>query len=310
MPTVRTPRRMLTQRELSSLIARYLATLEVPTRIPTVRELARTFGASVGAVQNVLSRLDASGAVTLEARLRAGTTLQSLSITRLWSESHPEPLVIALLPPGTPRVQGLATAVKAALTDQGIETYLIFARGSRRRTGALHRFACDAVIMSALGASSGACGPDERLAAVLPLRTYASRHRVYVRQRALESETPLRVACDPDSADLQSLLDAEFRGAPIEYVYAAYLQHAQLLRDGAVDVVVWDEEDAPPLPTDVVRRSLAPHVDPLGDAATQAVVVTRQDDVLTARMLAECLSPQVIVEVQEAVLAGLRVPEY
>jgi hypothetical protein len=299
----------LSRSELSALVAGCLASVEVGAQTPTVRELAARFGASSGAVHAVLRQLAASGAVVLRGRSRTGTILEMRSMSRLWVEIHQEPMVIALPPAGTPRLQGLATGIKAALAGQNIEAYLTFLRGSRRRVDALRRGACDAVVMSALGASSGACGPGETIAATLPKRTYASRHRVYSRQVA-HAARPLRVASDPESADLQSLLAAEYGAQEVEFSFGAYIQFEQLLRAGEVDVVVWDEEEARALPRDIVDRPLAPQADELDVFATQAVVVTRRDDVLTTESLGECLTVEGIVGVQEAVLAGLRLPEY
>ena len=47
------------------------------------------------------------------------------------------PLLLALSLPSTERINGLATAIRSSLGAAGVETYLMFIRGSRPRIAAL-----------------------------------------------------------------------------------------------------------------------------------------------------------------------------
>ena len=68
MATLGLRRGRLRNEELRALIAAYLVEAPLARRLPTVRELGHRFGASIGAVQQTLVGLEASGAVTVASR--------------------------------------------------------------------------------------------------------------------------------------------------------------------------------------------------------------------------------------------------
>jgi len=206
MSTLDLRRDRLRNDELRALLAAFLVEAPLGGRIPTVRELGARFGASIGAVQQSLSRLVEAGAIRVDSRRGQGTILSGRSLGGLWSAARSEPLVVALPLPITRRIQGLATGIKAALAEAGIETYLTFSRGSRRRLQALEDGRCHAVVMSMLGAAE-ACGPREEIALRLPPGSHASGHMVFERAGAANRDGSLRVGLDRDSVDLQLMTE-------------------------------------------------------------------------------------------------------
>src|SRR5436190_1094327 len=214
MTTLELRRDHLRSDELRALLAAFLVEAPIGGRIPTVRDLGAHFGASIGAVQQSLARLVEAGAIRVDSRRGQGTILSGRSLGALWSAARNEPLIVALPLPMTRQIQGLATGIKAALAETGIETYLTFSRGSRRRLHALEDGRCHAVVMSMLGAAE-ACGPRDEIALTLPPGTHASGHIVFERARTEESDRSLRVGLDRDSVDLQLMTELEFRGRPV-----------------------------------------------------------------------------------------------
>jgi len=190
--------------------------------------------------------------------------------------------------------------------------YLTFSRGSRKRLQALEDARCHAVIMSALGAAE-ACRPQDSIAYEFPSGTHASGHMVFERPRpTADASAPLRVALDRDSVDLQLMTELEFRGRPVEFVAATYMQFGDLFRSGRVDAAVWDVDDVTgDLPADVIRRPFSPSAEAmLAGANTRSTVVVRRDDSLTAAIVHQCLAGDRVLDVQRAVVAGERLPEY
>lgn len=312
MTTLGVRRERLRNDELRALIAAYLVEAPLASRIPTIRDLAARFGASIGAVQQSLARLEAAGAVTVDSRRGQGTVLSSRSLGGLWSAARNEPLVVALPLPISRQIQGLATGIKAALAAAEIETYLTFSRGSRRRLQALEDGRCHAVIMSALGAAE-ACGPKDAIVFEFPAGTHASGHMVFERPRPMAARSDrLRVGLDRDSVDLQRMTELEFGGQSVEFVPATYMQFGDLFRAGRVDAAVWDIDEAPAdLPPDVGQRPFSEAAQAnLADANTRSTVVVRRDDSLTAAIVHQCLGDQRVLQVQQAVVAGKRLPEY
>ncbi|HEY7940422.1 MAG TPA: YhfZ family protein [Candidatus Limnocylindrales bacterium] len=312
MTTLGLRRERLRHEELRALIAAYLVEAPLAGRIATVRDLGARFGASIGAVQQSLAWLEAAGAVTVDSRRGQGTVLSSRSLGGLWSAARNEPLVIALPLPISRQIQGLATGIKAALAAAEIETYLTFSRGSRRRLQALQDGRCHAVVMSALGAAE-ACGPRDAIVFQFPAGTHASGHMVFERPRRMEGPSDrLRVALDRDSVDLQRMTELEFAGQPVEYVPGNYMQFGDLFQAGRVDAAIWDVDEAPPdLPSDVIHRPFSAAAQAvLADANTRSTVVARRDDTLAAAIFHQCLGDQRVLPVQQAVVAGKRLPEY
>jgi hypothetical protein len=311
MSTLALRRDRLRNDELRALIAAFLVEAPIGGRIPTVRELGARFGASIGSVQQSLARLESSGAVSVDSRRGQGTVLSGRSLGGLWSAARNEPLVVALPLPISRQIQGLATGIKAALADASIETYLTFSRGSRRRLQALEDGRCHAVVMSVLGAAE-ACGPREVIALELPAGTHASGHMVFERPPEPLRGGPLRVALDRDSVDLQRMTELEFGGQEVEFVPATYMQFGELFRTGRVDAAVWDvDEVSADLPSDIRRRPFSSTAQTsLADANTRSTVVVRREDSLTAAIVHQSLAGPRVLDVQSAVVAGERLPEY
>jgi hypothetical protein len=76
-----------------------------------------------------------------------GSLVVSLSLGKLWDQVEQGPLVIGLTLPMHSRFEGLATGLKRSLEKAGIETYLIFIRGSRTRLKALKENRCHVAVM-------------------------------------------------------------------------------------------------------------------------------------------------------------------
>ena len=312
MTTLGLRRERLRNDELRALIAAYLVEAPLAGRIATVRDLGARFGASIGAVQQSLAWLEAAGAVTVDSRRGQGTVLSSRSLGGLWSAARNEPLVIALPLPISRQIQGMATGIKAVLAAAEIETYLTFSRGSRRRLQALRGGRCHAVVMSALGAAE-ACGPKDAIVFEFPAGTHAGGHMVFERPRRKGDRADrLRVGLDRDSVDLQRMTELEFAGQAVDFVPGTYMQFGDLFRAGRVDAAVWDIDEAPvDLPPDVIHRPFSEGAQAiLADSNTRSTVVVRRDDSLAAAIFHQCLGDRRVLEVQQAVVAGRRLPEY
>ena len=301
--------------DLTRYLARDFMRLEAGDRLPTVRALAAEHGASLASVQTALARLEAEGAVTIVRRGRLGAFLESRSLPGLWVSSDGAPLIMTMPLPSNLRGQGLATAVKLALEEAGLDTFLTFVRGSRNRLRALKEGRCHIVVMSGLAATIAedpglvadlAAGADVRRGATrvrAPRPTPTSRR---VRDR------PLRVVLDSESSDLQRLTELEFEGQDVEFVEAVYMQSVALIESGRADAAVWDlDETTRRLPPHVTSRPLSAHVrEIIGDSETRVSFVTRADDPPSQIIVERCLKAERIVEIQQKVLAGELVPGY
>lgn len=297
--------------ELRRRVARALLQLNDGDRLPTVRELSRSLDGSLGATQVQLVRLEDEHALVVERRGRNGSFLIGRDLGALWLASERTPLIIGLPLPSTPRIHGLATAIKTLFGEAGVDNYLVFVRGSRNRLGALRLGRCHIAVMSSLAANERR-KRVEPVVLELPAGSFVREHRVYfLASRGEESRMP-RVIIDRDSADFVTLTNLEF-GEKAEPVEATYMQFSRLLRERRVDAAILDIEEVDgSLPSFVTSRALSTRVlTEVGGANTRAAFVSRNPVAASVSQLVRaCLIPERVLAIQEEVISGARVPEY
>ena len=298
--------------DLRRRLARDLLALRPGDRLPTVRALAGTHGASLGAIHQALVRLEESGAIDVDRQHGRGAILLGRSPGRLWAEAEREPLVISLPLPTAPRIQGLATAIKALLSAQEVAAYLIFLRGARQRVAALRHGQCHLAVMSSLSAGTMAL-PAEEVVLELPARSYVLEHRVYYMERPGRGKRIGRAVIDEDSADFDILTHLEFDGTATRLVPATYMQFQRLLDEDRADAAILDSEEdiVARLPATIRDRALSPRVRAeIGDRNTRTAFVGPTDRPALRHVLDACLDPVRLLEIQAEVIRRDRVPEY
>lgn len=299
-------------KDLRRELAQLLMSVPVKERLPTMRDLATKFGVSIGAVHAVLSEYERGGAISLLGNGRRGTFLSERSIGLLWSLTEETPLVIALPLPTTLRAEGLATGLKTVLADAGVPAFMIFLRGSRRRLQALRQRKCHLAVISMLGAKA-MLEKDQVCLLNLPAQSFVGEHRVFYLPQEQSGKRPLRVLMDRDSGDLQLLTELEFQNTNVEFVQASFMQFAPLLKTKLVDTVVWDVDEANNRLSSVpvLSRPLSNRViQQIGDTNTRATLVAQVNDLSSAAVVDEIVNVEKLMEIQNEVLRGERIPEY
>ncbi len=292
------------------LARRFLVAPEPPTRLPTVRVLAREHGSSIASIHAAMGRLEDAGAIQVATRGRLGAFLVGRSVGRLWAAAEKGPLVISLPLASSPRYEALATAIKQQLTRGGLEVFLIFVRGSRQRLQAVREGRCHLAAMSGFAAGE-LCGPGDIVVLELPAQTYNTGHRVFYSATPPDPH-PVRVIVDPYSADQQLLTALEFSGPGVELVPAMGAQITRLLEIGQADAAVWTiDEMQVRRPAGIFDRALRPEVlAAIGDRDTRAVFVGASVEAPTLRAVTALIDRAEVVRVQGDVMAGRVVPEY
>jgi hypothetical protein len=296
---------------LDTALAGFLLSLSTGARLPTVRELAQAHRCSVASVHGALARLEDAGAVTLVRRGRGGTVLRARSLGALWSTATSGPLVLALPLPTTIRLQGLATALRAQFVAAGVEMFMIFARGSRRRLAALRSRQCHVAVMSGFAARELA-SPDVAPIVELPAQSLVLEHRVFYRPGYQAGARPLRVAVDRDSVDLQRLSELEF-GIGVEVVPATFFEFGPLLTEARADALVLavDEMNERWSLHQFAERPLSPPVrQRIGETDTAATLVGRAADLAVRSVVMAAVDPSAVQRVQREVISGARAPTY
>jgi hypothetical protein len=298
--------------DLVPVLARqFLTAPEPPSRLATVRELARQHGSSLSSIHFAISRLVEAGAVDIEMRGRLGAFLIGRSVGRLWAiAENGRPLVVALPLASSLRYEGLATALKQILSRADLEVFLVFVRGSRKRLQAVREGRCHLAAMSSFAASE-LCTPEDSILVELPSLTYNTGHRVFYTAASADQD-PRTIVIDRDSADQQLLSTLEFNGANVRLLPAMGMQIARLLAEGHGDAAVWTiDEMRVRWPDGVLDRPLSQSVrDQVGDSDTRAVLVGRADDAAVLRAITESIDGEEVERIQLDVMNLRVVPEY
>lgn len=297
--------------ELDKYLANYLLSLNEGDQLLSTRELAESSGASLGSISAVLNHLEEIGAVTINRRGRLGSFLEQRALGKLWSIIANGPMVISLTLPSFPKCEGLATAIYSLLNSAGVETYLIFIRGSFNRIKALRGGHCHAAVISALAADE-LSGRDEEVAIRLPPQSFVTDHRVFYRRKKRDDSKPLVVGFDPDSFDLKYLTELEFADTEVNYHPMPFTQIDLHLGKSVVDAALSNVDHLERLLSkEITSRPLSPKVQSLiGDRDTSAVLLMKTGEDATRIILQEILKPEKILEIQQKVVDGLMVPRY
>lgn len=297
--------------ELDKHLAGYLMPLQPGTQLLSSRELAEQFGVSLGSVSTTLNHIEEIGAITLNRRGRLGSFLEQKSIGKLWSIAANRPMVIALTLPSYPKGEGLATAIYSLLNNAGVETYLIFIRGSFNRINALRTGLCHAVVVSALTADSLDL-PDTTTILRLPPQTFVTDHRVFFRNQHPPEGRPLVVGIDYDSYDVRYITELEFADREVEFQQIPYTLSDLNLERSSVDAAISDADHLGRLHSkEATSQPLSPRVQALlGGRDTMAVMLANAGDLAAQVVLTDILRPDAIQDIQESVVSGRTVPRY
>lgn len=297
--------------EINQKLAEYFLNLEPGLNIDSIRDLANSLNASIGLISESISFLEESGAIKIERRGQLGSFLLSSSIGKLWNIAREEPLVISHTLPSNRRYEGLATALKKAFSDAGIDTYFIFIRGSKTRLKALREKRCHIAIVSQF-AAEGLTTKSEELATILQPGSFAKSHQVFYRSDLEEGKKPIEVAIDTDSFDQTQLSNIEFKDVEVNYQRITFMNIQHYLAARKVDMAIWTEEDMENQLGDNIRqKNLSSSTQEiLKGRNTKAALVVRADDLATCQLISKLINEFEISQIQEAVINGEIIPEY
>ncbi len=302
----------LKQVGLNAQLAGYLLSLNERDQILNTRDLADQYNSSLGSISSSINTLEEIGAVRINRRGHLGSFLEYKSTGSLWRIIEGGPMVIATTLPSFPKCEGLATAIYTLLNEAGVETYLIFIRGSYNRLEALRDGRCHAIVMSELAADA-LCGKSEEILLRLPPRTFVTDHRVFYRSEKTGKSEQLRVGIDHESFDIKYLTELEFAGQDVVYQEMPFLQIDLYLGSSHVDAAISNLDHLGRLKSsnELLSRPLSSKVQSMiGNRDSSAALITRAGSITEKIVFQAILDPQKIVKIQEDVENGRIIPRY
>lgn len=297
--------------DLKSNLAKYLLSLDEGDQLQSTRHLAELFDVSLGSISSTMNHLEKIGAVKIDRRGHLGSFLEKKSIKTIWKTIENNPIVIALTLPYFKKCEGMATAIYYLLNNAGIETYLVFIRGSINRVNALRNCHCNAIVISELAADE-LCDSREEIILKLPPLSFVDEHRVFFLNKKQDDGEPLTVGIDPESLDIKYTSELEFSDSEVDFKKMTFTQIDLHLEDSPVDAAITTSDFLDRLTNKGLEsRPLSPKVQKIvGDRLTSAAIVARSKDVLTKTILQEILDAGKILDIQNKVEKGEMVPRY
>lgn len=289
-------------------LAEELTWLRPGDRFPKVADLAMRHSLSVGTIQFGLSFLKNKGVVGLVSKGHLGSFVEFINYGELQEYAGITSKACVMPLPYSLRYEGLATAFAKLGNGLG-KFYIAFMNGSGRRIQALLGGRYDCALLSRLAAEAyQEEGLAVEIAASYGPGSFLKEHSLLFRTRSVKDIRTLGL--DPESKD-QVLLAREFLAAhpKIRVVNLPYARVINRLESGDVDATLWNgdfiaEHNHPSLQHEPLEFTTSHR------AITEAVLVIRTGDAATSDYLARNFKKEEVLQIQKAVLAGERIPEY
>lgn len=287
-----------------------LLTRQEGERIPSITEYQEKLQVSRGTIQNGLSYLKDSGAITLVSRGHLGTFIEKLDYRRLQECSFNKELTGIMPLPYSLCYQGLATALYEALAHYSFN--LLYARGAESRLKLLCAGVCQFTVCSRYAAEEAIrCHTDVQIAMDLGPGTYLTSHVLVFREPGKTAiESGMRIAYDRASVDHRQLTELLCAGVrSVRLVELKAHQTIRAIQGGEIDAGVWNLDDI--MESGYKGLNVVP-IRQFQDlnAFSSAVLVIRREDEATAQLLRQCIQSCQVQRIQSAVRSGKRPADY
>ncbi|MDR1540804.1 MAG: GntR family transcriptional regulator [Clostridiales bacterium] len=289
-------------------IARILIGASAGDRIPTLQELVDFTGSSRGLVQNALKHLQDEGGVCLLKKGKMGTFISAIDVPALFRLGNLNFITGSMPTPLTLILAGLATGICRMMNDCPVPFTFAFVQAAENRVDALLRRVYDFVVVSEKSAQVHVeRHPELAAATALSASLYAKPYVLCTRDPSVsEVKDGMKMAADPKSTDQYMLTLNLCQGKNVEIVPCAFTTSHALFSSGAVDAVVFNNDEwmrAPgiyawPLPIADQRDSLRP------------CVLIHKDNLAIGDILRKYLRDSEIAQMQADVVEGRAQAQY
>lgn len=282
---------------------------KVGDQVDTIQAYSALFGVGRGTVQRALQFLKENGAIALDARGRAGTTIARIDRKKLLSLYSKRKFIGVMPLPYSLRYQGLATGLFLESQEKEIDLQMAFMRGAESRLSMLIEGNYDFVIMSRLSADDAIRAHDSLVNICnFGPGTYVNEHVVILNRKFTTLKDGMRFGMDVSSRDMMILTNHMCRDVAVPYVHLPYMQLVNKVETGAIDAAVVNTDDIP----DLHQRF---HTIPIDVAHfkrkdTEASVVTLRQNRIILQLFQSAFDNTAIAEVQRDVVEGRIFPIY
>ena len=286
-------------------ISRDLLCLEIGEKVKSVKEYSDSLGISVGSIQKAFDKLEDENVFVLEKKGVLGKILKSKNKNKLIFHSSLKSIVGVMPLPYSKRYEGLATAIKSAFENAGINFYFAYMQGSRIRLRMLKEKIYDFAIMSDLAYINF---KTKEIKKVLDFgnESYVSKHILITNN--LKNEN-LRIGIDKNSEDQYFLSERYFKNTNCEFV--------NINSDNILREILYNNIDQAIISMDDIEDKEIEKVNIIDledkeylEKANVASIVINSNNKFIESLLLQVLNKHKIKEIQNKVVNKIMVPRY
>lgn len=290
-------------------IAKILMGFSKGERIPNISDLAEMMHMGRGTVQIALRRLEELGNIKLESRGHQGTYLLEIDLLKTWKLVAFETLAGTMPLPYSKRYEGLATGFTEVFEAVDLPIMLAYMRGANSRINSLLTKRYDFVLVSNHAAKK-AIAEGKQIEVILNFgpESYLSAHTlIFANKDFTEIKDGMKVGIDMDSIDQLELTYKVCEGKQVEFVEMPYTQILSNVQNGRIDACIFNEDELEQKYMDIKK---VPIYQSEQQANTEAVIVTRKEDMNVYKNLFSMIDVNKILTIQKEVMEGMRYPKY
>ncbi|KAA9243626.1 GntR family transcriptional regulator [Lactobacillus mulieris] len=278
-------------------------------RVPTVQELSKEAGISLGTMQTARDILKKEGAVLTVSKGHLGTYIEKINHKKLLLYLKNSDIVGSLPLPYTKKYEGLATAIYQSFLNSDMPVNLFYMNGSKHRLSGLKEGRSDFIITSGLTANYLVKhNPNLEIYLKLPKGTYVSTHvLIFKKGKKPEIKDGAKIGVDENSIDYVLLTKSILEQHKIHLVPMPYNQIVKNIINGVIDYAIWNKDE-------IIEQNYPVSYQELSDVATveasEAAIVGKQNNVFVKTILRKTLSTKHLVLTQNKVISGEVLPVY
>ena len=292
------------------LIAKYFISIDLDTKIKTITDLQNEIDVSRGTIQNSIKVLTEAKAVCLLSRGKLGTFLIEKNLDLLLEYSNLRFLVGVMPLPYSKHYEGLSTGLLYVLEQTlNLPVNMAYMRGSQKRIQLVLNGRYDYAIVSKFAALEYINHyPDElEIVSDFGKGSYLNEHVLLMGDHNKnEIEDGMRVGIDYDSIDQSKLTLLACKDKQVSLIQVDYSQLLEMLKRKEIDATVWNGDEISENNKDlnVVKLNIEQSDN------TSAVIVIDRNRIDLRKVLIDAIDEQDVLDIQNDVIAGGRIPSY
>lgn len=291
-------------------LSKYFLSIKVGEKIDTIAQLSKDLNVGRGTIQQSLKVLSDANAVVITSHGNQGSVLQEKNIKELLFYANMHFIIGVMALPYSKLYEGMSTGFVEEINKKlNIQSSLAFMSGALTRIQLVMNGMYDYTIVSKFAADhfSNTYPQEIKILHNFGKGSYVSKHVLIIRDPQYNQiEDGMRLAIDYDSIDQAMITKKASENKDVELVQMNYNQIGPGLDQNLIDAAIWNADE--------IEKSIKGYrivdidIEIMGN--TEAVLVVDKSRKELTRIFEEYIDFNNIVNIQEQVINGSRLPKY